>query len=249
MSNLKKVLGALLSATVLVTSGAMMASAENQSLISKDPSDWSYDDSVMKVESTDGALVFSNTNGQWPDAHYTGDSVSIASTAKIAYDFTVEAGASTNITLFFKDATPDDFTGKDDQYIGLQKLIDGITLNGDDLVGDGTAIKGELDLSKIPASCYNDDGTLTLNSVKVFAVGDAGKKVTIRDLSVVAGGNGDDANTDSTDSAAPTTAAPAGTTKKASPATGESTAMVASGIVLAVVSAGAVALTMKKKAQ
>ncbi len=39
------------------------------------------------------------------------------------------------------------------------------------------------------------------------------------------------------------------TTKKTNPSTGESTAMVASGIVLAVVSAGAVALTMKKKAQ
>lgn len=246
MTNLKKVLSAVLSATVLVASGAMMASAEDQSLISMDPADWVYEEDVMKLESTDGALVLYNTDGQWPQAVYTGDPITIASTAKISYDFTLEAGANTNILFFFKDSTADAFN--EGEYVRLPDCVAGLNTDAGsgDIIGDGSAIKGELDVSKIPESCYNEDGTLTLNCIKIFASGDANKKLTIRDLSVSTDGSSNNGG-DSTTTTAAGNNGTTTTTKKTNPSTGESTAMVASGVVLAVVAAGAVVLTAKKK--
>lgn len=95
MTNLKKVLSAMLSATVLVASGAMMTSAEDaKSLVSFDPADWvvsGEDTSVMEIEAADGAISFSNTNGQWPAASYLFDEpITIGSgygCAELRYDY------------------------------------------------------------------------------------------------------------------------------------------------------------------
>ena len=63
--------------------------------------------------------------------------------------------------LFFNESNADDFDGKEDQYILLQKYMEDVTLKGDDLVGDGNPIVDMIDLStvELPAGCYNEDGT------------------------------------------------------------------------------------------
>ena len=256
MTNLKKVLSAMLSATVLVASGAMMASAEDaKSLVSFDPADWvvsGEDPSVMEIEAADGAISFSNTNGQWPAASYLFDEPITVDpdTAVLNYDMTI--GGSTNFNLFCNTTTQDDFTGKESEYFSPTAKLDigSATLNDQDIVGNGATIKGSMKLSElgIKDGCYNEDGTITINGINIFSIGTAGddSKVTVRELSISTDGSANNGgNSDNTTAAAGNNGTT--TTKKTNPSTGESTAMVASGVVLAVVAAGAVVLTAKKK--
>ena len=162
-----------------------------QDLISFDPADWDYDSTIMQVTNgEDGSLVYYNTNNQWPAATYVPDAPVIIdpATSSISYDFTVDTGVKTNIMLFFNQATADDYEGKANQIVSLQKYIDGVSLDGDDLIGNGEPLKGVLDLSEtsFPAECYNADGTLTLNGVRIFAAGTANVEVNVRDLSMIA---------------------------------------------------------------
>lgn len=137
MTNLKKVLSAMLSATVLVASGAMMASAEDaKSLVSFDPADWvvsGEDTSVMEIEAADGAISFSNTNGQYPAAYYLFDEPITVDpdTAVLNYDMTI--GGSTNFNLFCNTTSPDNFTGKDTEYFSPAAKLDlgSATVNGE----------------------------------------------------------------------------------------------------------------------
>lgn len=161
-----------------------------ESIISKNADDWSYDKSVMVGSNgEDGSVVFYNTNGQWPDAKYNLEEKLTFDPEKTSlfYDITVEDGSKTSIILFFKDSSPGNpISG---QYITVNSYLAGVTISAGsgDIVGNNTPATGTLAFSEIdiPAACYNDDGTLTLNSIKVFASGNAEKTVVIREMRLV----------------------------------------------------------------
>ena len=138
------------------------------------------------VQGADGSLEIANTNGAWPAAGYAlpngGITFDPAKTS-LNYDFTV--GPATNIILFFNGSTPDDY--RDGQHKTISHKIDGAQLNGDDIQGNGASFKGSFSLDDtdyFPAGCYNEDGTMTLTGVRIFAAGAAGSKVVVRELSI-----------------------------------------------------------------
>ena len=175
--------------------GAAPVEPVGQDVLSYDPADWEYDSGVMQLTNgADGSLVYYNTNGLWPFATYRYDTLITfdPETTDLYYDFTVSAGVNGSFVLFLSDCTPDDFDGKDDRQFKLHRYIDGVTLEpgSGDLVGDGTPYRGVLDLSTVDFSdaCYNDDGTITINAMRIFAAGMANTEITIREFSLIGEG-------------------------------------------------------------
>ncbi len=67
----------------------------------------------------------------------------------------------------------------------LQKYMSGVTLNGEDLVGNGKTFSGYVKLSDmIPASDANN-GEITISKIRVFNVGAAGSQVILKAIDVV----------------------------------------------------------------
>lgn len=153
-----------------------------ESVLSADPADWTYDAGVMIVEQKDGALVLSNNNGLWPDGTYTLDTPMTfdPQTSELYYDFTIQNGGKTSILFLIGN-----------QYIKLNSHFAGVTIsqNSGDIKGDGTAATGTLSFASlpIPASCYNDDGTVTLYGMQIYACGTANLTTTYRDLRIIRG--------------------------------------------------------------
>lgn len=151
-----------------------------ESILSKEPSDWSYDKSVMIAEKTDDALVLSNNNGLWPDGKYTLPqpmTFDPESTA-LYYDFTIQNGGKTSILLLIGN-----------QYVKLNSHFSGVTISqgSGDVKGDGSNTTGTLSFSSldIPKSCYNADGTVTLYGMQIFACGTKDLTTTYRDFRVI----------------------------------------------------------------
>ncbi|MBE6578418.1 MAG: hypothetical protein E7651_01260 [Ruminococcaceae bacterium] len=150
------------------------------SILSFDPADWKYDASVMMVEEQEGALVLSNNNGLWPDGTYTlPEPITFdPNTAALYYDLTVQNGGKTSILLLIGG-----------QYVKLNSFFAGATIsqNSGDVKGDGKPLTGSFSFASlpIPESCYNDDGTVTLRGVQIYACGTAGLTTTYRDLRVI----------------------------------------------------------------
>ena len=218
-------------------------------ILSMDKNDWAElpdtganpAGSLVIENGADGALVFYNTNGGYPCAGYVpAEGITFdPAEARLEYDLTVED--KTNIFLFFGGSTPSEF--KDNQFLSLNRLFEGANVNEDgDLVGDGTPLRGTVSLKDVlPQEALNEDGTATITGVKVFAIGAADKKVTIRTLNLVTKGE-----PITTQPATGTETTSSATTQKDNPKTGENTAWMVVGAVLLAVSAGAVILTGKK---
>ena len=103
----------------------------------------------------------------------------------------ISTGASTNITLFLDGSTPT--LAYDNNYVSisnaLKKWDPSIQLSN---VGDilpGQHIQGSIPLSQlgIPESAIDEDGSVLISGVKVYAVGNANKEVVVRKLSVSTG--------------------------------------------------------------
>lgn len=163
---------------------------EGESIISTNPEDWKYDKSTLVAEkNADNALVLYNTDGKWPDARYTLESPVTfdPEEASLYYDLLIEKNSQTSILLFFNGSTAD--SPVEGQYIKLNSYLSGATISSGsgDVKGDGSVISGTLDLSTVefPDGCYNDDGTLTLSGIKIFASGEADTKVIINRLLVM----------------------------------------------------------------
>ncbi|MBQ6905557.1 MAG: metallophosphoesterase [Clostridia bacterium] len=153
-----------------------------ESILSKDPSDWSYDKSTMIAKQKDDALVLSNNNGLWPDGKYTlpqpmtfDPEVSV-----LYYDFTIQNGGKTSILLLIGD-----------QYVKLNSHFSGVTISqgSGDVKGDGSNTTGTLSFNSldIPKSCYNDDGTVTLYGMQIYACGTKELTTSYRDFRVITG--------------------------------------------------------------
>ena len=135
--------------------------------ISLNAKDWSYDGAKMvATNDADGALVLSNTDGQWPSATLA-CAVTAKATDNLYYDITVNGQSSLMMKV----------NGQD---VSLNSLIAAGSLDSGsgDIVGGGKTFKGSIPVSKIL------DGGFELTSVTLWAVGGAGdpSKVTVREL-------------------------------------------------------------------
>lgn|GEM_PF-811625 len=162
------------------------------SLIPFDDDGWReiYPDTInMKVEK-DGAISFANKTGLWPEAHYS-PTLDKALTVPVRGSYLtvdIELQAAMNIILYLNGANPT--WGYDSDYIPLNPLlkaaIPSLNMLGDDITG-GQRIKCTLNLADfLPDSMISEDGTVVFSGVKLYVVGEAGKKIKINELSVTA---------------------------------------------------------------
>ncbi|MBQ3094138.1 MAG: hypothetical protein IJC52_03105 [Clostridia bacterium] len=147
-----------------------------------------YPDDAYGIQEADGSLSFANKNGQWPEVHYS-PAITDAVTAPVKGSYLtvdMELQAGTNIILFFNGPNPTLAYGN--TYFSLtsalKKAIPTLQTSYDDILGN-QSIYATLPLEDIiPSSFIAADGTVVFSGVKVFAVGAAHKKVTIKELSV-----------------------------------------------------------------
>ncbi|MBQ9414685.1 MAG: dockerin type I repeat-containing protein, partial [Clostridia bacterium] len=102
------------------------------------------------------------------------------------YDFKMVSGSKSNIILFFKNSNTTSY--QKGQYLSIQSYIDGavISSGSGDIKGDDVDHVGKIDLSGVdfPADCYNADGTLTLNAIRIYASGTANMKSYFRSFAI-----------------------------------------------------------------
>ena len=268
--SLKKILAVAMCATVVSATGAMMASAESginflpasADGITADKAEVTVENGVLKITASEATKVTIPVNQTY----------NIVDNPNLYVDMTVaDANISFAINATGQEA-PDknkDYTVKFEGDYGPQfnnaTETNGIapgsyTFNVDDPESANNRLEligsvryaiwgGGLGMADIEP----DLGQYTVKDIVISFMG-AGS-IEVRELyagaeaGAPAGGNTDTPATTAGDNGNTAGNNDTTTTKKTNPSTGESTAMVASGIVLAVVSAGAVALTMKKKAQ
>lgn len=165
-------------------------------IISFDPADWMTPQTpdLIKVEQNeDGSLSFYNTNGLWPEMHYSpsidkGVAVPLEGSV-LNYDIVTEASAG--IGLFFDGSTPT--LAYDNNNISLapalKKWDSSIRLSDVNDILPGQHLQGSIPLTElgIPESAIEEDGSVLFSGVKVFAVGTAYNRVIINELSVSTG--------------------------------------------------------------
>ena len=147
-----------------------------------------YPDDAYGIQEADGSLSFANKNGMWPEVHYSPaveDTLTVpVKGSYLTIDMDFEAGS--NIILFFNGPNPT--LAYANTYVSLTKhlknAIPSLQTSGDDILA-GQSVYTTLKLEEIiPASFIAADGTVVFSGVKVFVVGPAGKKVTLKELSV-----------------------------------------------------------------
>ncbi len=145
---------------------------------------------TLTIEGGEGSISFANTTGKWPEAHYSPSlDESLVVPVKDAYlTVDMELIAATNILLFFDGTTPT--RTYNDHYFSLtphlKEALPTLRTSGDD-VTEGQTVRCTIPLTElIPARLIRADGTVLFSGVKVFAIGGAGRTVTINELSVTA---------------------------------------------------------------
>lgn len=266
--SLKKILAVAMCATVVSATGAMMASAESginflpasADGITADKAEVTVENGVLKItasEATEVTIPVNQTYNIVDNPNLYVDMTVTDANITFAMDATAQESADKNkdYTVTFEGDYGPQFSSKDGSIAPGT-----FTLNADD--PDGANNRLEL-IGSVRYAVWGggstmgeiqpDLGQYTLKQIRIGFKG-AGS-IEVRELyagaeaGAPAGGNTDTPATTAGDNGNTAGNNDTTTTKKTNPSTGESTAMVASGIVLAVVSAGAVALTMKKKAQ
>ncbi|MBE6763338.1 MAG: hypothetical protein E7553_03150 [Ruminococcaceae bacterium] len=163
-----------------------------KSLIPEAPEGWRilYPGTVVADTDENGHVVFSNTTGEWPEVHYSPkltDSIAVP-VAGSYLTVDLELKAATHILLFFNGDTPTVPT--ENQYLSLTSAIKtqlpSLRTSGDDILG-GQHVQCTIPLSALTGGRYlRDDATLLFSGVKMFIIGDAGKTVTVNELSITA---------------------------------------------------------------
>lgn len=160
--------------------------------ISHNPEDWFVlRQGTMTVQrEADGSISFANTNGQWPEAHYSPVS---DKTLAVPYRNTfvrvrISAKATTNFYFYYNGANPTvGYDRNDVAMVPVLKRADP-SIRTDAVSGDiigGQEIDVRVKISDfIPANAADEDGFVVLSGMKIYAVGAAGQKVTIHEISV-----------------------------------------------------------------
>ncbi len=163
-----------------------------QNFVSFEPEDWFViRQGTMTVEKeADGSLSFANTNGLWPEIHYSpiSDDTVVVPYENSFITMKITAEAQTSLMIYYNGANPT--VGYDHNFVSLnahvKKADPSIQLES----GSGDILGGqEIDVAIkisdfIPSSDADADGNIILSGMKVFAVGAAGKKVTLHEMSV-----------------------------------------------------------------
>ena len=162
------------------------------SIIPFEPEKWReiYPDTVVMTKEQSGAISFANTTGEWPEAHYAPSMDQALPVPVRGSTLTVDIKleAAMNIMLYFNGANPT--TGYDGDYIPLNPILKAkiptLQMTGDDILG-GQHIQCTLQLEEIiPKGMIDDEGNVVFSGVKLYVVGQAGKKITINKLEVTA---------------------------------------------------------------
>ncbi|MBE6683140.1 MAG: hypothetical protein E7595_03185 [Ruminococcaceae bacterium] len=152
-----------------------------ESIISKEKSDWLLSSGTFILETDGSALTFSNTDGLWPDMRYTpNEPIKInVNTQGIFYDFDMEKSSQTSIVIHLASGG----------YIKLNSYFEGVTISSGsgDVKGEGNTANGVIDLScvEFPSGAVGSDGNVLIKSIQIYASGDPGKKMTLRELRAV----------------------------------------------------------------
>ncbi|MBR5134510.1 MAG: hypothetical protein IKV35_02815, partial [Clostridia bacterium] len=157
-----------------------------QSFLPSSASGWSFNSSEAVVTDENGAQAIYKVSGQWPgvDYNFAYSMVIDPNVKALYYDYMSEADSKNNIMLFFKNSNATNYVSG--EYISIQAYFEGanISTGSGDVKGDGVRRIGKIDFSKmdIPSTCYNDDGTLTINAIRVLASGTENKKLYLYDI-------------------------------------------------------------------
>ncbi len=147
-----------------------------------------YPDTMYGVQEADGSVSFANTNNGYPEVHYSpsidnGITVPVKG-SYLTIDMEFEAGS--NVLLFFNGPNPT--LAYANTYVSLTEALKAkiptLQTSGADIM-PGQSVYTTLSLEDfVPSSFINADGTVVFTGVKVFVVGSAHKKVTVKELSV-----------------------------------------------------------------
>lgn len=159
-------------------------------LVSTDLEDWLiiYPDTMVGYQEENGAVSFANTNGLWPEAHYNlplNEGITIpVENSYVTLDVTLEA--ATNLMMFFNGPTATLVYAN--TYVSLTEAlaatVPGLQTSYSDILGN-QAFRCRLYLKDfVPESFVRDDGTVVFTGLKLFAVGAAGAKVTVNEMTV-----------------------------------------------------------------
>lgn len=152
-----------------------------ESIISKEKSDWVTSSDSFVFENDGSAICFSNTDGLWPDMRYTpSEPIKLnINTQGIFYDFDMEESSQASFVINLASGG----------YIKLNSYFEGVTISSGsgDVKGEGNTVNGIIDLSKIefPSGAVGSDGFIQIKSIQIYASGDAGKKIHLRELRAV----------------------------------------------------------------
>ena len=143
--------------------------------------DWAYDSTVMQVTSDAYSTAFCNTNGAWPKADRVLESpITLDPDHTSLYvDMVLENDASANIYLITKNGAAVSLS----PYIPKLATADGTQ----DMVGNGKRVRGVINMRDVAfeQSSLNDNGTVTLTQVRIYASGNANTNMRVYDLSLV----------------------------------------------------------------
>jgi len=187
---------------------ALTVSAEPASLLPEDASVWKSnsangEDASIKIEG--GATVIFGSANSWPSANYSmeeNDWITIPTEDYVLeYDFSLDIG-HTNMTLFLKGNTPDNYT--DGTHFSIVNCIDGPKDEGSGDLFAGTytgAIKIEdmINQEGFPKDTINDDNTLTVSGLRVFTVFGANVKINKLEFVEASESNIEESSADSED--------------------------------------------------
>ncbi len=180
-----------------VTTNDPQAAAEGRwtkSLISYDTDDWLvlFPGTAYGTENADGSISFANTNGEWPELHY---SPRVCETFYVPVEgsyltIDLELKIAANISLHFGGPTPTCeyyYNAFSLAYV-LREQCPWIKTSGYDISG-GQDIRCTIPLSAIVPSDYiYADGTALCSGVKLLVSGAKDTPITFNELSVTTAG-------------------------------------------------------------
>ncbi len=168
------------------------AEPSEKQIISFEPSDWYIpEEGTMTIErDSSGALLISNTNNQWPDAHYLMSKAYLCPLegSELVYDFSTGKNANTSIILFFGEATPNAYT--DGQYLIINPALGVKTEAGSGDILKGQECKGSIPLADlgIPEPSVDANGNVMISGIKIYCAGSMNDPITFRKLAVQTSG-------------------------------------------------------------
>lgn len=154
---------------------------KGESIISKDPNEWTSPSQTLKLESTEDGLTMWNTDGRWPDMRYVYDEIKVIDPdqTSLYYDFYMEQGSQASFVVQLANG----------KYFKLNSYFENanISSGSGDVKGEGKRLTGTLSLSEIEmdAGCKSSDGTVSVKSLQIYVSGDAGKRMTLYEMRLI----------------------------------------------------------------